>query len=215
MLQSRIHEAWARFFGSSLGDALRYSPSDCFETFPFPANWHSNPTLEAAGQAYYGHRAIQMVANNQGLTITYNRFHDPNEPDPGILRLRDLHDSMDRAVLDAYGWTDIQPKCEFLLDWEDPEEDDAEETGKKSRRKKPWRYRWPDAVRDEVLARLLALNQERAEAERKVTASKTSGTTKKPPKAMPASTNRPLRATSERAKADNEPRLFGSDREKP
>ena len=25
----------------------------------------------------------------------------------------------------------------------------------------PWRYRWPDAIRDEVLARLLALNAER------------------------------------------------------
>ena len=29
-------------------------------------------------------------------------------------------------------------------------------------KKKPWRYRWPDEVRDEVLARLLALNAERA-----------------------------------------------------
>ena len=37
VLQCRIHEAWARFFGSSLKDRLRYTPSDCFETFPFPA----------------------------------------------------------------------------------------------------------------------------------------------------------------------------------
>ena len=29
------------------------------------------------------------------------------------------------------------------------------------RRKLPWRYRWPDAVRDGVLARLLALNAKR------------------------------------------------------
>jgi hypothetical protein len=33
------------------------------------------------------------------------------------------------------------------------------------RRKLPWCYRWPDAVRDEVLARLLALNAERYEEE--------------------------------------------------
>ena len=33
------------------------------------------------------------------------------------------------------------------------------------RRKLPWRYRWPDAVRDDVLARLLALNGERYEEE--------------------------------------------------
>lgn len=51
---------------------------------------------------------------------------------------------MDRAVLDAYGWTDIQPTCEFLLDYEDDEDES-------SRRRKPWRYRWPDDVRDEVL----------------------------------------------------------------
>ena len=35
-LQSRPHELWARFFGSSMKDDLRYTPSDCFETFPFP-----------------------------------------------------------------------------------------------------------------------------------------------------------------------------------
>ena len=37
---------------------------------------------------------------------------------------------------------------------------------KASRRKKPWRYRWPDPVRDEVLVRLLAFSAGRAEEER-------------------------------------------------
>lgn len=36
----------------------------------------------------------------------------------------------------------------------------------KRRRKKPWRYRWPDDLRDEVLARHLKLNAERAEENR-------------------------------------------------
>ncbi len=71
---------------------------------------------------------------------------------------------MDRAVLDAYGWTDLKPACEFLLDYE--EEEDEEESGGGRRRRKPWRYRWPDDFRDEVLARLLELNRERAEQER-------------------------------------------------
>jgi hypothetical protein len=31
----------------------------------------------------------------------------------------------------------------------------------KGKKKFPWRYRWPDAVRDDALARLLALNAER------------------------------------------------------
>jgi hypothetical protein len=72
---------------------------------------------------------------------------------------------MDCAVLEAYGWPDLIPhhcQCEFLLDYED-EEATAEETGR--RRKKPWRYRWPHPVRDEVLARLLKLNAQRAEEE--------------------------------------------------
>ncbi|WP_437718152.1 DNA methyltransferase [Sorangium sp. So ce448] len=164
ILSSRAHEAWALFFGSTMKDDPVYTPSDCFETFPFPPVWEQNATLEAAGKAYYDFRAALMVANNQGLTATYNRFHDPDEQDPEILKLRALHDAMDRAVLDAYGWTDLQPACTFLLDYED-DEDTADQPGK-PRRKKPWRYRWPDDVRDEVLARLLALNQARAEEER-------------------------------------------------
>ena len=158
-LQSRPHEIWARFFGSSMKDDLRYTPSDCFETFPFPEGWETHPGLEAIGKAYYDFRAALMVRNDEGLTKTYNRFHDPDEHHPDIARLRTLHTAMDRAVLDAYGWRDLATDCEFLLDYAI----DEEEWG---RRKKPWRYRWPDAVRDEVLARLLALNAERAEAER-------------------------------------------------
>jgi hypothetical protein len=103
-----------------------------------------------------------MVRNNEGLTKTYNRFHDPNETSPDILNLRELHAAMDGAVLDAYGWTDLKPTCEFLLDYE---EDDEEDDGGTSKRKKPWRYRWPDEFRDEVLARLLELNKKRAEEE--------------------------------------------------
>ena len=158
VLQSRPHEIWARFFGSSMKDDLRYTPSDCFETFPFPEGWETRPALEAAGEAYYEFRAAHMVRNDVGMTKTYNRFHDPYDNDPKISKLRDLHTAMDRAVLDAYGWTDIPTDCDFLLDYEIDE-------ATWGRKKKPYRYRWPDLVRDEVLARLLALNAERATEE--------------------------------------------------
>jgi len=157
-MQSACHEIWARFFGSSMKDDLRYTPSDCFETFPFPENWETHPALEAAGSANYDFRAALMVRNDEGLTKIYNRFHDPDERDPEILKLRELHAAMDRAVLGAYGWRGIATDCQFLLDYEI----DEEEWGN---RKKPWRYRWPDDVRDEVLARLLELNAERAKEE--------------------------------------------------
>jgi hypothetical protein len=159
ILQSYAHELWARFFSSTAMDLLRYSCLDCFETFPFPENWETNPTLETVGQEYYEYRAELMIRNNQGLTDTYNRFHDPEERNPDILKLRTLHTAMDKAVLEAYGWGDISTDCTFLLDYEDADE---EETNK---RKKPWRYRWTEEVHDEVLARLLELNKERAKME--------------------------------------------------
>src|SRR5207249_2813719 len=140
---SSVHDVWSRFFSSSLEDRQGYRPSDCFETFPFPERFMSDSALEAAGRAYYEFRAALMVRNDEGLTKTYNRFHDPDERSADIDRLRALHAAMDRAVLDAYGWTDLQPTCEFLLDYEEDDEDHDALGGR--RRKKPWRFRWPDA----------------------------------------------------------------------
>ena len=153
-LQSRPHEIWVRFFGSSFEDRLRYTPSDCFETFAFLPAGESHDAQETAGQIYYDFRSALMVGNGEGLTKTYNRFHDPEERAPEIVQLRELHAAMDRVVLDAYGWTDIPTDCEFLLD----HEIDEETWGTK---KRPYRYRWPEEVHDAVLARLLDLNQKR------------------------------------------------------
>jgi hypothetical protein len=174
VLASRPHEAWALLQGATMKDDPRYSLGRCFEPFPFPGAWDSNPALEQVGREYYEFRAALMVQNDEGLTKTYNRFHDRDHDGTGVEgrdpvdvvrdidRLRTLHDAMDRAVLDAYGWTDIRPTCEFILDYDD---DEDEVPGKASKRRKPWRYRWPDTVRDEVLGRLLALNAERAREE--------------------------------------------------
>jgi len=167
-----------------LEDRLRYTPSDCFETFPFPKDWEIDPELEAVGAAYYEFRAALMVKNNEGLTKTYNRFHDPDESDSEITKLRELHAAMDRAVLGAYDWSDIPTDCEFLLDYEI----DEEAWGNK---KKPYRYRWPDEIRDEVLARLLELNAERAKEEAgsgKAIQKRSKGTQKKAEKRSDAET---------------------------
>lgn len=165
-LQSSVHYFWAVMFSSYMGQTLRYSVSDAFQTFPLPHNCESHPLLEAVSKDYYEFRAALMVRNNEGLTKTYNRFHDPHETSPDILQLRALHAAMDRAVLEPYGWHDLAQTAtyEFLLDYEEAEDDEEGSSGR--RRKKPWRYRWPDDFRDEVLARLLALNAERADQER-------------------------------------------------
>jgi hypothetical protein len=214
VLQSNLHELWTKFTSSSLKDVVNYSPSDCLETFAFPLaatgdqlsalkllDHNLANQLEEASNCFYLMRTQLMVNNNEGLTSTYNRFHDPAETSPSLLELRDLHTEMDQAVLAAYGWSDALTQaiadnpyhtpCGFGLDNLDLEDDiqlpeqlqeridegnlffwdagDAldfqgqlQATGAISgRRKLPWRYRWPDAVRDDVLARLLALNAER------------------------------------------------------
>ena len=161
VLQSRVHEVWARLMGSSIKDDLRYTPEDCFQTFPFPCDFETHSLLEAAGKAYYDFRAGLLNRNNEGLTKTYNRFHDPGEMSTEIAELRRLHDAMDRAVLDAYGWVNCRPTCNFFPEFDDEEEGEEESTSKKKR----FRYRWPDETRDDVLARLLVLNQQRYEEE--------------------------------------------------
>lgn len=175
LLQNTIHDSWARKYGSTLESRLRYTPTDCFETFPFPQNLRPNQEqqLEVIGEAYHEHRRQIMLGMQLGLTDTYNLFHcqkdfnlckiksgkvlfvkhlekPPNtisfkEALQGILKLRDLHMQMDEAVLDAYGWNDIALKHDFYEVDYLPEND---------------RIRFtihPDA-RKEVLKRLLELN---------------------------------------------------------
>ena len=212
LIQGRVHECWSAVFMATMKDDPAYTPSTCFETFPFPAPLRDyaapdpaheaiRQSLEAIGERYHQLRAELMVSNNEGLTITYNRFHDPAESSEGILALRRLHDEMDQAVLAAYGWSDALPAgsatppstspCGFGLDYLDTEDDallppDLQERiasgdlffptateacsfqaqlrrfgAVKPSKKLPWRHRWPDAIRDDVLARLLALNTER------------------------------------------------------
>jgi hypothetical protein len=147
VLQSRVHEPWARLLSSSLENRLRYCASDCFETFPFPK---PDPrtvisSLEASGQPLYDLRAKYMVDTQQGLTKTYNALKDSACDEPRILELRRLHQAMDRAVLDAYGWTDVAvpPYCP---------KSDADRSA-------------IQAFEDEVIDRLYVLNAERAREE--------------------------------------------------
>jgi len=152
-LQTTLHELWSRQFGTTFGsvDALTYNPTQVFLTFPFPQDFEISPDLEAAGQTYRDHRAAVMVARNEGMTKTYNRFHDRTETCEDIRRLRRLHADMDRAVLEAYGWHDLAERAEPIF-LDETNEDDHTYQG---------RLFWPSDFRDEVLARLLALNAER------------------------------------------------------
>jgi len=108
-LNNSFHIDWIIKYCSSLETRLRYIATDGFETFPFPKPNPSDlstqfPTLNTIGETYYTHRQAVMQNRQEGLTKTYNRFHDPNEIAEDIQKLRDLHIEMDREVANAYGW---------------------------------------------------------------------------------------------------------------
>jgi hypothetical protein len=109
VLQSRIHERWARMHGSSMRNDLRYTPSDCFETFAFPpaTKLADDQPLAKIAKELYETRAAYLVANDIGLTKAYNALKDPELETPELHRLRELHESLDREVLKAYGRDDI------------------------------------------------------------------------------------------------------------
>ena len=140
VLTSAFHWWWAVTRASTLETRIRYTPTDCFETFPQP---HFSVAVEGAGKALDDHRRPLMIANNEGLTKTYNRVHNPADTSPGIVRLRELHRELDHAVRDAYGWQDLDLDHGF------------HETSQGVR------YTIGPAARTEVLDRLLELNHQR------------------------------------------------------
>jgi hypothetical protein len=140
VLNASWHTDWIVEYCSSLETRLRYIPTDGFETFPFPEN---TDTLEQIGETYYTHRQTIMQTRQEGLTKTYNRFHDPTCTDPDIQTLRHLHIQMDTAVAAAYGWHDL------------PLNHDFHDT------KQGLRFTISETARREVLDRLLALNHQR------------------------------------------------------
>jgi len=142
LLSSAFHWWWAVARGSTLGTVIRYTPSDCFETFPQPAHYEA---VEVIGKALDDHRRPLMMANNEGLTKTYTRVHNPAERSAGIVRLRELHVELDYAVRDAYGWQEELPDLDHGF----------HETSQGVR------YTVGPAARTEMLDLLLELNHKR------------------------------------------------------
>ncbi len=169
VVQSTLHEVWARKYSGSLETRLRYSPSKCFDTFAFPAGlWQTaDPGLAERGERYHAHRKALMHSLWLGLTKIYNLFHardaspemvakvskkDTDTAASGfdsVLELRRLHVALDVAVRDAYGWYDLDLEHDFHEVETLPENDRI-------------RYTISPDARREVLKRLLAENHARA-----------------------------------------------------
>ena len=152
ILQSAFHEAWVRKNSSSLETRLRYAPSDCFVTFPFPINATSEECV--LGAKLDSLRRAYMSSDMIGLTQLYNHFHDPDEIDLRILEMREIQTKIDVAVRDAYGWTDLDLEHGFHEVGYLPANDNV-------------RFTISESARIEVLKRLAKLNKERWEEEEK------------------------------------------------
>ncbi|GAK12348.1 hypothetical protein JCM19039_2116 [Geomicrobium sp. JCM 19039] len=161
MLQCSFHELWVRRESSSMKKDIRYTPSDSFDTYPF---LHTNSDkLEKLGEEYYKLRQKIMITRNEGLTKTYNHFHNSDEKSRDIQELRKLHESMDKGVTEVYGWKDINLNHDFY------------------NTKHGIRYKISEEAQHEVLKRLLELNHELYEKElkRKSVVKKSRKTSKK------------------------------------
>jgi hypothetical protein len=137
VVSSSVHEAWARTYSGSLETRLRYSPSDCFETYPFP---RLSAKLGIVASNYHKVRSQVMLERQEGLTKIYNRVHTASDQSSDIARLRALKTELDEAVVGAYGWNDIALEYDFRVTKQGP------------------RYAISDNARRDLLERLLALN---------------------------------------------------------
>jgi hypothetical protein len=196
VVQSTIHEVWARKYSGALKQDLRYSPSKCFETFAFPEGlWQTaNPALAAIGERYHEHRKSLMLGLWLGLTDIYNLFHardltpakvakvskksaeESARGYEGLLELRRLHVALDLAIRDAYNWQDLPLEHDFY---------EVETLAENDR----LRYTISAAARKELLRRLLALNHARAEAEKSAPKSAKPKATRKKASALPTPGN--------------------------
>jgi hypothetical protein len=153
VLSSQTHLAWALATGSTLEDRPVYVKTSCFEPFPFPTATPEQATrIRDLAEQLDAHRKRQQAAH-AGLTLTgmYNVLEKlrsgealtPKEKsihEQGLVSvLKTLHDELDAAVLAAYGWSDLAV----------PLTDVARQ----------------ETARETLLARLVALNAERAAEE--------------------------------------------------
>jgi len=107
VLSSSAHQVWVIRYTSTMRTDIRYAPSDVFLTMPRPK---PTPELHRLGEALDAERRAVMLGRALGLTKLYNLVHDPAVADPAIVRLRELHEQIDHAVLAAYGWDDLDPQ---------------------------------------------------------------------------------------------------------
>jgi hypothetical protein len=172
ILSARVHTTWAHAAGGRLGagnDPV-YNKTRCFDPFPFPAsNEPQVKRIRALAEDLDAHRKHQQTANPK-LTLTgmYNVLEKLKSGEPltakerevheqGLVSiLKQLHDELDLAVLDAYGWGNLAPLMEIVNGNAQPATAGVADREEARR-----------ALDQALLERLVALNAERAAEERR------------------------------------------------
>ena len=176
LLSSRMHVIFSIATGGwqGVGNDPVYQHTNTFEPFPFLASGREVDIQRQLGE--YGRKLTEFRNNRFAeynfLTITslYNVLERVRERDNGcevlplsakerdvheaglVSVLKEIHDDIDCATFEAYGWSDLipalvgKPGATAPSPHKTPEQEEAEE---------------------ELLARLVALNRERAEEERR------------------------------------------------
>ena len=118
VLSSRVHVVWSLASGGTLEDRPRYTKARCFDPFPFPSfPGDQGERVRELSEQLDAHRKRQQ-AQYRALTLTdtYNvldklRSGEPFSPKDKLIHeqglvsvLKQIHDDLDAAVFDAYGW---------------------------------------------------------------------------------------------------------------
>jgi hypothetical protein len=148
VLQSGLHEVWLRREASTMRTDVRYTPTDCFATFPLPDCSNERLLEDVATQArlLYNHRQHALLERGIGFTSLYNLVNDHSCTDADVRGVRDSILALDQSVLALYGWNDIDATRGFIDD---------------ERNRK--RYALVEQVRFEMIRRLTEMNLGSAE----------------------------------------------------
>lgn len=161
ILHSRFHEIWALRLGTSLEDRPRYTPSTTFETFPFPEGLTPNiPAKDYADDP----RAIAIAKAAARLNELRENWLNPADL---IRREPEVVPGYPDRILPVSPEAEKQLKKRTLTNLYNARPAWLVNAHKALDEAVAAAYGWPsDLSDDDVLARLFALNQERAASQR-------------------------------------------------
>lgn len=111
LVNSSPHRAWANALGTWLGvgNDLRYTPTTCFETFPFPCPTDAQRADIEKWAKYLDAVRSHLLKDDPSRTMTklYNdvtELRTTRDTQSPIYPLLQAHEKLDAAVAAAYGW---------------------------------------------------------------------------------------------------------------